>query len=154
MDPHKSPANDAMDPHKSTSNASINSQQSSGNPLQPLTHKPDDKTRPSGQEQAKDDSDIRPTNSAQIPAPQANTSDDAEMDFMQELIQDLGPDRLAVFVYLGLVGIIVVSVVGLFLLSWSWITAIICVFIGFVAVSPPSPHPISRLLLSCCVFSV
>jgi hypothetical protein len=143
-----------MDPHKSTSNASINSQQSSENPLQPLANKPDDKTRPSGQEGAKDDANIRPINSPQIPAPQADTSDDAEMDFMQELIEELGPDRLAVSVYLGLVGIIVASVVGLFLLSWSWITAIICVFIGFVAVSPTSSPSISRLLLFCYVLSV
>jgi hypothetical protein len=138
MDPHKSPTNAAMDPHNSSSSASINSQQSEGNPFHPLTHKSDDKTRPSGQEGANDDSNIKPTNSGQIPAPQANTSDGAEMEFMRELIQELGPDRLAVFVYFGLVGFIVASVVGLFFLSSSWITAIICVFLGFVAVSLPS----------------
>lgn len=142
MDPHNHSGNDAMDPHNSTSSASINSQQRNGNRLQPPTHKPDDKTRSSGQEGAKDGSNIRPTKSTQIPVPQANTSDDAEMEFIREMIDDFGPDRFAVFVYLGLVGIIMISVVGFFLLSWSWITAIICVLIGFIAVSSStSPIP-------------
>lgn len=138
MDPHNHSAKDASDPHNNTSNASINSQQSNGNRIQPLIHKPDDKTRPSGQEAAKDDSNTSTSEPTQIPVPPANPSDAAEMDFIRELIEELGPDRFAVFVYLGILGIILASVVGLCLLSWSWITAIICVFLGFVAVSLPS----------------
>ncbi len=56
------------------------------------------------------------------------------MEFIREMVDDFGPDRFAVFVYLGLIGIGLVSIVGFFLLSWSWITAIICVLIGFVVV--------------------
>jgi len=58
------------------------------------------------------------------------------MEFIREIVEDFGPDRFAFFVYLGLIGIGFVSIIGFFLLSWSWITAIICVFIGFVVVSP------------------
>jgi len=58
------------------------------------------------------------------------------MEFIREIVEDFGPDRFAFFVYLGLIGIGFVSIIGFFLLSWSWITAIICVFIGFVTVGP------------------
>ena len=63
------------------------------------------------------------------------------MEFIREMVEDFGPDRFAVFVYLGLLGLGLVSVVGFFLLSWSWITAIICVLIGFVVVSLAAPLP-------------
>ncbi|KAK4157657.1 glycosyltransferase [Chaetomidium leptoderma] len=64
--------------------------------------------------------------------------------FVREMVEDFGPDRFAVFVYLGLIGIMITSVIGFFILSWSWITAIIGVFIGFVAwrhVSIKREHP-------------
>ncbi|KAK4101971.1 glycosyltransferase family 1 protein [Parathielavia hyrcaniae] len=63
---------------------------------------------------------------------------------VREMVEDFGPDRFAFFVYLGLTGIIIVSIVGFFLLSWSWITAIVLVFITFLVwrhLSLYSEHP-------------
>lgn len=54
---------------------------------------------------------------------------------MEEFIRDLGEDRYAVGVYLGCLGVMLASTAGFFLLSWSWITAIVGVLIGFVIVS-------------------
>lgn len=64
---------------------------------------------------------------------------DAAQQVMLEIAQELGPDDFGVFFFLGLFGITTVSAAAFVFLSWSWVTAIICVFIGFVVVSfrPP-----------------
>ncbi|KAK4242204.1 glycosyltransferase [Achaetomium macrosporum] len=50
----------------------------------------------------------------------------------EEARYDLGRDDFAVLFTLGLFGTLTVSVIGFFYLRWSQITAIICVFIGFL----------------------
>ncbi|KAK4141157.1 glycosyltransferase [Dichotomopilus funicola] len=66
------------------------------------------------------------------------------MEQIREMLHEFGPDRFATYVYAGLGGIAVVSVVAFFLLSWSWIVAIINVFLGFVVwrhLTLQSSHP-------------
>lgn len=138
MDPHESSENDAMDPLQNNRNGEVSG-------LRAVTHKPDDKTRPNGpHEEVNISSKLGGTDStqkAQKPASETNLTTEAEMEqSVRQMVEDFGPDRFAVFVYLGLIGIAIISIFGFFLLSWSWITAIICVFIGFVAVrSLPLP---------------
>ncbi|KAL2175355.1 glycosyltransferase family 1 protein [Thermothelomyces heterothallicus CBS 202.75] len=65
-------------------------------------------------------------------------------EFIRELVADIGPDRFALFVYIGLIGIAILSTAGFFLLSWSWIVAIVNVFVAFVIwrhVSLRRAHP-------------
>ncbi|KAL2263718.1 hypothetical protein VTK26DRAFT_5474 [Humicola hyalothermophila] len=65
-------------------------------------------------------------------------------EFIEEFVEDLGGDRWAVLFYLGLLAVMGMSVVGFFLLAWSWIVAIICVLIGFVIfrhISIKNGHP-------------
>jgi hypothetical protein len=102
-----------------------------------FTHKPDDKTR--SERHHEDEKTTNSTTSPQIPV-QKNTPDKkAEMDLVREMLHEFGPDRFAIYVYAGLLGISTASLIGFFLLSWSWITAIIAILIGFVIVSPLSP---------------
>ncbi|KAL2160182.1 hypothetical protein VTH06DRAFT_1838 [Thermothelomyces fergusii] len=90
---------------------------------------------------ADDDDETRPKERLQATAvdpgiranPDSSAKAEAEMEeFVRELVADLGPDRFALGVYLGLVGIAVLATAGFFLLSWSWIVAIVSVFVSFV----------------------
>lgn len=65
------------------------------------------------------------------------------MGQIREMLHEFGPDRFAIYVYTGLSGIAVVSIAAFFLLSWSWIVAIINVLLGFVVVSQCHLHPSS-----------
>ncbi|KAJ4306752.1 UDP-N-acetylglucosamine transferase subunit [Collariella sp. IMI 366227] len=65
-------------------------------------------------------------------------------EFIVDTIRDMDGDASAVFVFLGLIVIIIISVIGFFLLSWSWIIAIIGVLIGFIVwrhISIKNKHP-------------
>ncbi|KAL2135918.1 hypothetical protein VTI74DRAFT_6301 [Chaetomium olivicolor] len=65
-------------------------------------------------------------------------------EFIVEFLQDMDGDGAAVYIYLGIIGIMTVSVIGFFLLSWSWILAFIGCFVGFVVwrhISIKNEHP-------------
>ncbi|KAK3297846.1 glycosyltransferase family 1 protein [Chaetomium fimeti] len=51
---------------------------------------------------------------------------------VREMIEDFGPDRFAIFVYLGLVAIGIISIAAFFFLPWSWMIAVVVVLITFV----------------------
>lgn len=130
-----------MDPHNSTGNNAMRRQNNNTDgeersPLPAPNHNVDDKTRSSGHPVgATADTGINKESST----PQSSTSvanPDAEMErFIREIIEDLGPDRFAVFVYIGLAAIGIISIIGFFLLSWSSIIVTITGFITFVVVS-------------------
>ncbi|AEO71216.1 uncharacterized protein THITE_2123386 [Thermothielavioides terrestris NRRL 8126] len=140
MEPHQSTGNDAMDPH----NGREESQAYSSSPV--FFPTPNNKIRPTSDEEiAADVSNLQPPESTETPRPNSTpiSNKDAEMEAAREvtleMLHDLGGDDFGAFFFLGLFAIFLVSAVGFFLLSWSWITAIIGVFIGFVVVSPTCP---------------
>ena len=132
-----------MDPHKSTGNDAIGLQQDNANGekrglLQTRNHNPDDKTRPNRHHDGATVDPIIKVESSVRTGSDPDPGTDAEMEeFVREMVHDFGPDRFAVFVYLGLIVISIISIAGFFLLSWSWIVAIVNVLATFVIVSSP-----------------
>jgi hypothetical protein len=138
MDPQKGAGNDARDQQKTT------------NPdgrglLQTLTNKPDDKSRlDSHHKGASTSYNSKATASASISSSnKTRPGNDAEMEVLRETADELRrcPDWFAIKIYVGLLFVIVSCIIGFFRLSWSWIIAIIAVFITFVVVSLCVPSP-------------
>lgn len=74
--------------------------------------------------------------------PDSSLKTEAEIEeSIREKVADIGPGRSALLVYLGLINIAIFSVIGFFLLSWSWIVSLVTVFISFVIVGLAPPLP-------------
>lgn len=56
-------------------------------------------------------------------------------ELVDVFVDEMGGDRYAVVLFLGILAMMGISFVAFIYLSWSWITAVICVFIGFLTVS-------------------
>lgn len=129
-----------MGPHQVTGNAAMDLQRDAEgenrSSLASINVKPDDKSRSNTSHEG---AAVAPSDKAEFSDDKKTHSDSStgvEMDEIRKMMEDIGPDRFALFVYLGLMGIAILSIVGFFLLSWSWIVAIANVFIAFVIVSP------------------
>jgi hypothetical protein len=134
MDAQKSAGNDARDQQKTTN-------RDGRGLLRTLTTKPDDKSRLDSQhEGVSTGSNSKATPSASKTSPKT----DAEMEVVRETADEIRrcPDWFAIKVYIGLFFVIIpICILGFFRLSWSWIVAIIVVFVTFVVVSPCVSSP-------------
>jgi hypothetical protein len=118
-----------MDPHNNDTGRAVSFSQV------PQT-KPDDKTRQSGNNgKVAVDQAIATPSSASIPGSRPTKGQGAEMEDIREFFDDLGGDSYALAVYFGCLVFLIVSILGFWLLPWSWIVALASVLITFVIVS-------------------
>ncbi|KAL2024141.1 hypothetical protein VTK56DRAFT_9921 [Thermocarpiscus australiensis] len=68
----------------------------------------------------------------EIPTPEPSADKELNMIDVRQVFEDCREDRYTIVFCFGLLVLILVSTVGFFLLSWSWITAIVGVLIGFI----------------------